>query len=88
MRESELPESIRGPYKRQLLFYKLLAELDETFPYSVEEGVFDFIQPTASGKHVQRILTLQQADVEDLKKLIKTVMEEIRTLKFLTEPQA
>ncbi|OGK31243.1 hypothetical protein A3D08_01035 [Candidatus Roizmanbacteria bacterium RIFCSPHIGHO2_02_FULL_43_11] len=88
VRESELPESIRGPYKRQLLFYKLLAELDETFPYSVEEGVFDFIQPTASGKHVQRILTLQQADVEDLKKLIKTVMEEIRTLKFLTEPQA
>lgn len=83
-RELSLPESIRGPYKRQLLFYKLLTELDPTFNYTAEEGVFDFVEPNKqTGKLVRRAFTLLDADVEDLKTLIRQVMKEIRNLEFL-----
>ena len=77
-REQTLPASIRGSYKRQLLFYKLLTQLDRTFPYEVVEGEFDFIQPNQSGKLVRRSFQLHQQDVEELKKLLKTVVAELR----------
>lgn len=83
-REQSLPESIRGPYKRQLLFYKLLADLDPSFNYEVVEGVFDFVEPNKqTGKLVRRHFSLEKEAVNDLKKLIKEVMEEIRELGFL-----
>lgn len=83
-RELALPESIRGPYKRQLLFYKLLTELDPQFSFTTTVGVFDFVEPDAkTGKITQRVFDLHQEDVEDLKVLIKEVMEEIRGLGFL-----
>jgi DNA helicase II / ATP-dependent DNA helicase PcrA len=85
-RELALPESIRSPYKRQLLFYKLLAELDPTFQPRVSEGVFDFIEPDKqTGKLVRRHLDLPDQEVADLKELIKEVMAEIRELKFLRD---
>ncbi len=83
-RELLLPESIRGPYKRQLLFYKLLTELDRSFVPVVEEGVFDFVEPDKqSGKLVRHEFTLRDEDVKDLKEIIREVMKEIRELKFL-----
>ncbi len=82
-REQQLPESIRGPYKRQLLFYKLLTDLDETFIPTVTEGEFDFVEPNSSGKLVKRSFSLKDEDVDDLKQLIRQVMTEIRNLKFL-----
>jgi DNA helicase II / ATP-dependent DNA helicase PcrA len=85
-RELSLPENIRGPYKRQLLFYKLLTDLDRSFPYDVVEGMFDFVEPNkASAKFVQRKFILTKEDVMDLKILIKQVMKEIRNLEFLKE---
>jgi DNA helicase II / ATP-dependent DNA helicase PcrA len=82
-RELNLPENIRGPYKRQLLFYKLLSQLDASFPYLVTEGTFDFVQPDDNGKFVQRTFALEDKDVEALTVLIQEVMAEIRSLKFL-----
>lgn len=82
-REEDLPESVKGPYKRQLLFYKLLTDLDETFIPTVTHGEFDFVEPNASGKLVKRTFSLTDEDVNDLKDLIKEVMAEIRELKFL-----
>ena len=83
-REQSLPESIRGPYKRQLLFYKLLTELDRTFVPTVVEGVFDFIEPNkTNGKQVSHTFALDDSAVNDLKELIKEVMGEIRGLEFL-----
>lgn len=83
-RERLLPESIRGSYKRQLLFYRLLADLDQTFSFKVEEGVFDFVEPDArTGKFTQRSFIIKDEDVDDLKNLIKEVMHEIRSLSFL-----
>jgi DNA helicase II / ATP-dependent DNA helicase PcrA len=82
-RERALPEAIRGPLKRQLLFYKLLTELDQSFKPVVTHGVFEFVEPNKSGKIVTRLFELKQEDVALLKELIKEVMEEIRSLKFL-----
>ena len=82
-REQQLPESVKGPYKRQLLFYKLLTDLDETFIPTVTAGEFDFVEPNERGKLVKRTFTLTAEDVNDLKDLIKEVMAEIRSLKFL-----
>ncbi|MDA1079568.1 MAG: ATP-dependent DNA helicase [bacterium] len=83
-RELALPESIRGPYKRQLLFYKLLADLDPSFKPSVTEGVFEFVEPhRETGKIVSRSFELSPVAVDELAELIKTVMLEIRSLQFL-----
>lgn len=83
-REQELPESIKGPYKRQLVFYKLLTELDPTFIPTVEEAVFEFVEPDKkSGKIIRRKFAISNEEVNDLKTLIKEVMAEIRELKFL-----
>src|SRR6185369_13935972 len=83
-RELALPEAIRGPLKRQLLFYKLLLSLDRTFSGTTVSGVFEFVEPDRDGKYVTRELNLLDEDVEVLKALIVEVMTEIRELKFLT----
>ncbi len=83
-REKELPESIRGVYKRQLVFYKLLTELDQTFKPTVVSGLFDFIEPDkVRGTFVRREFDLTESAVADLKELIRVVMKEIRELRFL-----
>lgn len=88
-REKELPETIRGRYQRQLVFYKLLAELDKTFPYNVTQAEFDFIEPGGAhqDQHIVRSFTISDQAVEDLKNLIKEVMKEIRSLAFLKAPE-
>jgi hypothetical protein len=82
-KELALPESVRGLYKRQLLFYKLLLQLDHSFQGKVTSGIFEYVEPEDSGKYVTRELPLLDEDVEELKKLIVEVMAEIRALRFL-----
>jgi DNA helicase-2/ATP-dependent DNA helicase PcrA len=83
-REAQLPEGLRGSYKRQLLFYKLLTELDKTFVPTVAEGVFEFVEPDPqSGKLITRVVPLIDEEVSALKEVIKQVMTEIRSLAFL-----
>lgn len=85
-REMQLPESIRGPYKRQLVFYKLLCDLDQTLNLNVIEGVFDFIQPDEkTGKFTQRVVQISAEEVGLLKNVIRDVMKEIRSLSFLSD---
>jgi DNA helicase II / ATP-dependent DNA helicase PcrA len=84
-RELALPEEVRGPAKRQLLFYKLLLQLDRSFTGQVQSGVFEYVEPSSDGKYVTRELPLLDADVEELKKLIRQVSQEIRQLKFLND---
>ncbi len=84
-RELALPENIRGRLKRQLLFYKLLTTLDQSFPATVTEGMFDFVEPDRDGKFTQRQVPLLEADVQALKELIVEVMQEIRSLQFLDQ---
>ncbi len=83
-RELELPEGIRGAYKRQILFYKLLTQLDRNFDACVIEGEFDFIEPDKTrGVFVKRSVKLLDSEVEQLKQVIVHVMGEIRNLDFL-----
>ncbi|MFA6814349.1 MAG: ATP-dependent DNA helicase [Patescibacteria group bacterium] len=86
-REATLPETIRGNYQRQLVFYKLLMQLDRQLSPKIEvvEAAFDFIEPTEKGgnKFVSRSLVISDEAISDLKRLIKEVMTEIRSLKFL-----
>lgn len=83
-REQALPASIRGSYKRQLLFYKLLTDLDPTFIPTVTEATFEFVEADKnSDKIVRRRFALLESEVNDLKALIKEVMAEIRSLQFL-----
>ena len=83
-RELELPETIRGRLQRQMVFYKLLCELDPSFTYTLAEVEFDFIEPTGTHKesHVAHVFTVSDQAVLDLKALIIEVMREIRTLQF------
>lgn len=83
-RELALPATIRGSYQRQLVFYKLLTQLDSQFPYEVTEGMFDFIEPKETGGTlIRRNFELTEAAVTDLKNLIKNVMAELRSLEFV-----
>lgn len=83
-REQALPEGIRGPYKRQLLFYKLLSQLDKSFSPEVTHGSFEFLEPSETAqKFITREFELPQSEVELLKELIILVMKEIRELEFL-----
>lgn len=83
-RERELPEGIRGPYQRQLVFYKLLSELDNSFMPEVVEAGFEFVEPEKGKDKINKVsLIITEEDVANLKKLIKEVMSEIRSLEFL-----
>lgn len=83
-RELALPEPVRGAWKRQLLFYKLLLELDPSHTGQVVSGVFEYVEPDRDGKVVARRLPLLDDEVAVLKELILEVMTEIRQLRFLT----
>ncbi len=84
-RELALPETIRGSYKRQLVFYRLLIDLDRTLAgnWRLEQAVFDFVQPRESGSFAREAFVITDEEVADLKTLIKQVMQEIRELQFL-----
>jgi len=72
-----------GDYKRQLVFYKLLADLDKTFKLTVTEAELDFVEPDKiTGKFKKERFTITETEVEELKKTIKEVWKNILDLKF------
>lgn len=83
-RERDLPVAIRGPLKRQLLFYKLIADLDPTFPYIVNRAELDFLEAAQEGKNGRRQFELLPADVDQLSQLLMQVWQEIQDLAFLS----
>ncbi len=73
---------------RQLVFYVLMAELDDQFrppnkmqKYQVDHVEVDFLKEK-SGKLVRRPITINSDDVHDLKQEIAAVMTSIRDLEF------
>ena len=85
VRELALPKMLQGSYKRQLIFYQLLSELAREFPGKVVSTRFEFVQPDKdlSRPPVMRDITITEDEVVELKKLIKAVMQEVRSLAFL-----
>ena len=78
-KEAEGPD---GNYKRQLIFYNLLAQLDRSFDYQVDETELDFIEPDKSGTFHRERFTITPDEVEALKQTIRDSVKEIRALNF------
>jgi CRISPR/Cas system-associated exonuclease Cas4 (RecB family) len=68
-------------YKRQLVFYRLLGDLSNNFPYKVKEAELDFIEPD-NGKFRREKFEITPDEVKELKELIKQTMKKIRSLEF------
>ncbi|MBQ6438357.1 PD-(D/E)XK nuclease family protein, partial [bacterium] len=81
-RERALPENLRSPLRRQVIFYRLLCELDPDFTYQPVSAQLAFIKSKAGGKPVLREVALTDEDVDGLKELLRTVWDEIQSLAF------
>lgn len=75
-------QNSNGDYKRQLVFYRLLAELDKSFPYKVEQTEIDFVEPNEKGEFKKERFSITSEEVENLKTLIKDSISSIRSLDF------
>lgn len=75
-------QNSNGDYKRQLVFYRLLAELDKSFPYKVIQTEIDFVEPNEKGEFKKEKFSITTEEVENLKTLIKDSVTSIRALDF------
>ncbi len=66
-----------GNYKRQLVFYALLASLDPVRAWKVKEGVIDFVEPDEKGKYHREVFPISTEEVEELKSVLKNALQEI-----------
>jgi ATP-dependent exoDNAse (exonuclease V) beta subunit len=82
-RERSLPPPLQTAQLRQLLFYKLLVQLEPRFPYRADVGVLEFIKTTPDRKPVSRQIDLPDEHVALLQDLIQEVWQEIQSLAFL-----
>jgi len=71
-----------GDLQRQLLFYKLLSQLDRNFNYTVTKGEFDFLESKSGKRAKKEVYEYSQDQIEDLKTLVRSTMENIRNLEF------
>jgi len=72
-----------GDYKRQLVFYQLLADLDQNFRFTVAETELDFVEADkTTGKLKKERFAITKDEVEDLKKIIYQAWSDILALKF------
>ncbi|MCX6783917.1 MAG: ATP-dependent DNA helicase [candidate division WWE3 bacterium] len=71
-----------GAYKQQLVFYKLLTELDRTFNgYEVAETELDFVGDRGNdGK--KEVFVITKAETDNLKDVIRKTMVNLRGLDF------
>jgi len=72
-----------GAYKRQLVFYQLLTDLDPHFSNRVIQTELDFVEaPHNERKSGKEVFTITPTEVEELKEVIRATMKEIRAHKF------
>lgn len=72
-----------GDYKRQLVFYQLLSDLDRSFWYEVTETELYFVEPDAKGDFHKERFSITNKDLTALKKEIHSTMDGVRALNFL-----
>lgn len=75
-------KSSNGDYKRQLVFYNLLLNLYESGKYKMVSGEIDFVEPDERGKYHKEQFIIENDEIEELKRLITSVSEEILNLSF------
>ena len=73
-------------YHRQLVFYKLLLNLDQkentTKRFIMKSGELDFIEPDDKGRYKKDVFEITDAEVEELTALVKEKAQEIYSLTF------
>jgi len=73
----------RGDLHRQLVFYKLLIDLDPRLNFKLGEAQLDFVQaPLESGKSGRHNVAISDSEVGELKQTIMDAMKQIRALHF------
>lgn len=70
-----------GNYKRQLVFYKLLLDLEGKF--KMNSGLIDFIEPNSSGIYKKEQFIIEDGEVEILKETIRGVSKDVINLNFI-----
>jgi len=78
-----LTKSSTGNEWRQLLFYKLLLDLDGT--WNMTSGQIDFLEPSPSGTYKKEALGVTAEMTGDLKTVIRNMYESVRELSFWNE---
>lgn len=70
-------------YKQQLLFYKLLVENSRDYHnFTVEKAIMQFVEPTKSGNISTLEIQFNSEEIEQFKKLIDAVWNQIMKLDF------
>jgi DNA helicase-2/ATP-dependent DNA helicase PcrA len=80
-----LTASSRGEkdYFYQLLFYKLLIELDKDLEANAISGMLDFVFPEKDGKEFKQVeIEYKEEDYEAFKTILKDVYKKIQSLEF------
>ena len=71
-----------GNYHRQLIFYKLLLDLDEKKKYVMKTGELDFIEPDTKGNYHKERFEISDEQVAKLTLLVTEKAREIHELGF------
>jgi len=69
-----------GDMKRQLQFYKLILGLHSNI--DMKSGIIEFLEQNDSGNYSREAFAITDSEVDELKKTIKKVAEEITSLTF------
>ncbi len=73
-----------GSYWRQLVFYKILCESHPVNTRIVKSGLISYLEPSGSGKLVEKEIAYTPEDVQQVKGMIRTVYEKILAHDFYT----
>ena len=77
-----------GDSYRQVLFYLLLAELDNRFIFKPREAVLSFVRADDKGDFHDEAFSPKREEIEELKDLIKKTFEKIQKLEFACSEDA
>jgi DNA helicase-2/ATP-dependent DNA helicase PcrA len=75
-----------GGMIKQLVFYRLLGDLDPSFTHRIREGKFIFVEKNDSGKYKAEQFSITDEQVEELKQELREVKKKFYSLEFLDEP--
>ncbi len=74
-----------GDYHRQIVFYQLLCDQGHKsgqFPYTMQSGEIDFIQPGYGNKFIKRKINVASEDLDRLKEEIELMYAAVQEHKF------
>jgi len=81
-RKPNKKNELGGEYWRQIVFYKILIDLDHRNSWKVKDGTIDFIQENADGKIIQQPVEISESDISLIGKEIKEVYMKIKNHEF------